>query len=190
MYYRNQREEAEKKAATGDPKAAGTAAKIYNKLSAKDDAGPLGFVRGALMPSENQSKRNRYVNQARAGRKGGAIMDAVSGLNRTAIAGEAGGLLGKAVGSIASRFAPKAAQGVEGALAKTGSKGSVSKASPARQDLGKAKPAKKALESKKPAIPRTKSYEIKGGGTTKPSKTSEFPPSKKALPSKGSAKKG
>lgn len=167
MFYKNQREEAEAGAAKGDRNSAAKAAKIYSKLSEKDDAGPLGFVRGALMPSENQRKRDSYVNEAGGGRVFGKIQDVISDGARTAIAGEALGGLGGLVGKFASRFAPKAATGTgiseAGASAVKASKG-------ARQDLGKASPVKKALEAKKPAVSGSKSYEIKGGGTTKPSK--------------------
>ena len=175
-FYTKQREDAEAGAAKGDRKAAGTAAKIYGKLSKKDDSGLLGGLRNTFLPSEQQSKRNYYSEESRLG-KGNADLDKFTGdvINST-VSGELGGqlfgALGKFAKGAASRFVPKAATGIkatESAAAQTASK--------ARQNLGKAKAIQKPLPgnldkmplNRRPESPVRRAYEVKGGGTTKPS---------------------
>jgi hypothetical protein len=165
-FYTKQREDAEAGAAKGDQGAARTAARVYNKLSKKDDSGVGGFIRNTLAPTERQSKRNYYADEASGGKTWADVSDFSKKASDFVLQGEAlGGALGglgRLAKGVAGKLVPKAVEG-------TG----ISEAGAAvRQNLGRAKPVQKALKGSQDALKGDKSYALRDGGTTKPTKAS------------------
>ena len=166
-FYTKQREDAEAGAAKGDQGSARTAARVYNKLSKKDDSGFLGGLRDVYAPSERQSKRNYYLDEAINGKTWADIGDFSKKAASTVIQGE---LFGGALGGL-GRLA-KGAKGLAGKLVPKAVEGTgISEAGAAvRQNLGRARPVQKALKGSQDTLKGGKSYELRDGGTTKPSK--------------------